>query len=177
MDNVNEFIMNTLYMNIKEVNVLDICNRNVVFLGTNLLSKFDGLMRKIIDVNDDFRGLIFANDAQKEHVEKVWNERLEVVSWNSSYCSAMADNERVKEFLGDNGIIIYCGSNPVNYRDVNILELGMKARRELGSHMCIYDYYQERLFEYMYIELMIKGMKLYTEINEYIYEARKVFDV
>lgn len=176
MENVNDFIMNTLYQNLDEKSIADIANKNIVFLGSNLLGKFDQLLRRIITCNPYFKGMIIASEFQRKHVENEWPDKLEVILWKGSYDVSILENQYVKEHL-KGGTLVFCGSNSVNYRDMNILEIGVEASAQLGSSMVIYDYNQERLFQYANLDLMMRGMKLYTEINEYIYESRKVFNI
>lgn len=175
--NINDFLMNSLYINIKKIDFIDICSNKILFFGSNLLNKFDTLMCNLVENNKDFHGLIFADDYQSNHVEMKWSNYMDIIPWKGSYDSVMLNNDMAKNFLSSNGIILYCGSNPVNYRDINIYEIGIRAKNEMGTRLCIYDYNQECLFEYNNLELLIRGMKLYTEINEYIYDVRKVWNL
>ncbi len=168
--NVYDAVIETINRCVKEDSLRTISKKKIVFLGTNLTARFDELMQKILEENKNFSAMMIGSQSQIEQYSYRWGKCLHLYNWKEAYSTEMLNDVNIVRYLEKADILIFCTSSKVNLRDKNIIELGILINERFGVKICFYDWNEEKLYKYEPMKQYLKALKLYEDINSFLYE-------
>lgn len=149
-------------------NIEEVAFEKILILGSNMLDKFEDLVRKFVDINHSFDFVYVGNQAQIDSISSELKGRMNTVVWNGAY-----DMDMVKHICAIDGLkcagMIFLGSMALNLRDINIMEVGVGLKKYYGEKFGIYifDYGNVEIYKYKSLEKYILGLKIYSDMNKF----------
>lgn len=161
------FLQNAVNFNVEKVEFNVLKDKKIIILGSNLLVKLEKNLRKIF--GDQVKEKVFFVGQEKhlDYVQMAFGKMCQKLIWHGNYSLDLVTALDGHVDLDKMDAFVFVSSNPINLRDINILDIAIELRKK-GLDIYCFDYGLGQLYKYNNLIIIKNGLQLYSEINEFI---------